>query len=52
MFLLSNSPSCHILDRFSGLPDDASVDEDDDGRVLYGLCWNILFTDPSLRQIS
>ncbi|KAM5348680.1 hypothetical protein ACJ41O_008504 [Fusarium nematophilum] len=38
-FILPNSPSCRVLDRFSDLPDDAAVDEDDSGRIPF---WPLL----------
>ncbi|RGP61362.1 polyadp-ribose glycohydrolase [Fusarium sporotrichioides] len=32
-FLLPNSSSCRVLDRFSDLPDDIQVEEDNEGKV-------------------
>ncbi|KAF5611065.1 poly(ADP-ribose) glycohydrolase [Fusarium subglutinans] len=43
-FHLPNSASCRILDRFSDLPDDAGVEEDEDGKIPF---WPLLKT-PSL----
>ncbi|KAF5545851.1 poly(ADP-ribose) glycohydrolase [Fusarium napiforme] len=38
-FHLPNSASCRILDRFSDLPDDAEVEEDENGKILF---WPLL----------
>ncbi|KAH7261054.1 uncharacterized protein BKA55DRAFT_608544 [Fusarium redolens] len=38
-FHLPNSPSCRILDRFSDLPDDAEVEEDENGQIPF---WPLL----------
>ncbi|KAF5249200.1 hypothetical protein FANTH_5466 [Fusarium anthophilum] len=38
-FHLPNSASCRILDRFSNLPDDAGVEEDEDGKIPF---WPLL----------
>ncbi|KAF4447552.1 Poly(ADP-ribose) glycohydrolase [Fusarium austroafricanum] len=38
-FLLPNSTSCRVLDRFSDLPDDAEVEEDENGRIPF---WPLL----------
>ncbi|KAF5660844.1 poly(ADP-ribose) glycohydrolase [Fusarium circinatum] len=38
-FHLPNSASCRILDRFSDLPDDAGVEEDEDGKIPF---WPLL----------
>ncbi|KAF9783067.1 hypothetical protein IL306_010101 [Fusarium sp. DS 682] len=38
-FVLPNLPSCRILDRFSDLPDDVEVEEDDDGKIPF---WPLL----------
>ncbi|KAK7426064.1 hypothetical protein QQZ08_007512 [Neonectria magnoliae] len=32
-FILPNSPSCRVLDRFSDLPENVHVDEDEEGRI-------------------
>ncbi|KAJ4312616.1 hypothetical protein N0V84_009854 [Fusarium piperis] len=39
IFLLPNSPSCRVLDRFSDLPDGAEVDEDESGCIPF---WPLL----------
>ncbi|RMJ08665.1 hypothetical protein CDV36_011706 [Fusarium kuroshium] len=39
IFLLPNSPSCRVLDRFSDLPDDVQIDEDDSGCIPF---WPLL----------
>ncbi|KAH7275881.1 hypothetical protein B0J15DRAFT_476093 [Fusarium solani] len=39
IFLLPNSPSCRVLDRFSDLPDDVEVDEDESGCIPF---WPLL----------
>ncbi|KAI8723983.1 Poly(ADP-ribose) glycohydrolase [Fusarium sp. LHS14.1] len=39
VFLLPNSPSCRVLDRFSDLPDDVEVDEDESGCIPF---WPLL----------
>ncbi|OBS19790.1 hypothetical protein FPOA_11514 [Fusarium poae] len=38
-FFLPNSTSCRVLDRFSDLPDDIQVEEDDEGKVPF---WPLL----------
>ncbi|KAF5633508.1 poly(ADP-ribose) glycohydrolase [Fusarium tjaetaba] len=38
-FHLPNSASCRILDRFSDLPDDAEVEEDENGKIPF---WPLL----------
>ncbi|KAF4340388.1 poly(ADP-ribose) glycohydrolase [Fusarium beomiforme] len=38
-FVLPNSPSCRILDRFSDLPDEIEADEDDNGKIPF---WPLL----------
>ncbi|KAF7553200.1 hypothetical protein G7Z17_g3802 [Cylindrodendrum hubeiense] len=38
-FVLPNSPSCRVLDRFSDLPENISVDEDETGRIPF---WPLL----------
>lgn len=38
-FILANSPSCRVLDRFSDLPDDPPVEEDQFGRIPF---WPLL----------
>ncbi|KAL6352779.1 hypothetical protein LRP88_13252 [Fusarium phalaenopsidis] len=38
-FLLPNSPPCRVLDRFSDLPDDVEVDEDESGCIPF---WPLL----------
>ncbi|RTE76098.1 hypothetical protein BHE90_009443 [Fusarium euwallaceae] len=39
IFLLPNSPSCRVLDRFSDLPDNVQIDEDDSGCIPF---WPLL----------
>ncbi|RSL61111.1 hypothetical protein CEP54_006397 [Fusarium duplospermum] len=39
IFLLPNSPSCRVLDRFSDLPEDVEVDEDSSGCIPF---WPLL----------
>lgn len=39
VFLLPNSPFCRVLDRFSDLPEDSEVDEDDSGCIPF---WPLL----------
>ncbi|EEU41079.1 uncharacterized protein NECHADRAFT_34348 [Fusarium vanettenii 77-13-4] len=39
IFLLPNSPSCRVLDRFSDLPDDVEVEEDESGCIPF---WPLL----------
>ncbi|KAM0426704.1 hypothetical protein ACHAPT_008020 [Fusarium lateritium] len=39
IFLLPNSPTCRVLDRFSNLPEDVEVDEDDSGCIPF---WPLL----------
>ncbi|KAK7415251.1 hypothetical protein QQX98_006000 [Neonectria punicea] len=38
-FILPNSPSCRVVDRFSDLPENVLVDEDEDGRIPF---WPLL----------
>ncbi|KAF4994610.1 hypothetical protein FGRMN_5679 [Fusarium graminum] len=38
-FILPNSTRCRIIDRFSDLPDDAGVEEDEDGKIPF---WPLL----------
>ncbi|KPM42550.1 hypothetical protein AK830_g3990 [Neonectria ditissima] len=38
-FILPNSPSCRVLDRFSDLPENIAVDEDGAGRIPF---WPLL----------
>ncbi|KAF5673652.1 poly(ADP-ribose) glycohydrolase [Fusarium denticulatum] len=47
-FHLPNSASCRILDRFSDLPDDAEVEEDENGKVpFWPLLKHLLYTPVS-----
>ncbi|KAF4471965.1 poly(adp-ribose) glycohydrolase [Fusarium albosuccineum] len=39
LFILANSSSCRVLDRFSDLPDDVPVQEDEEGRIPF---WPLL----------
>ncbi|KAM0223729.1 hypothetical protein ACHAQD_002803 [Fusarium lateritium] len=39
-FLLPNSKCCRIMDRFSDLPDDAGVEEDENGKIPF---WPLLY---------
>ncbi|RGP75669.1 poly adp-ribose glycohydrolase [Fusarium longipes] len=38
-FLLPNSPSCRVLDRFSDLPENIQVEEDEEGKIPF---WPLL----------
>ncbi|KAF4944038.1 hypothetical protein FSARC_14784 [Fusarium sarcochroum] len=47
-FILPNSTSCRIIDRFSDLPDDVQVEEDEAGRIpFWPLLQHLLYTPVS-----
>ncbi|KAF4950196.1 hypothetical protein FGADI_8344 [Fusarium gaditjirri] len=52
-FHLPNSPSCRILDRFSHLPDEAEVEEDENGKIPFWSLLNHLLCTPvsSIAQL-
>jgi poly(ADP-ribose) glycohydrolase len=48
-FLLPNSTSCRVLDRFSDLPDNVQVEEDDEGKIPFWPLLHNLISTPVLN---
>ncbi|KAH7179377.1 uncharacterized protein B0J16DRAFT_169671 [Fusarium flagelliforme] len=47
-FLLPNSPSCRVIDRFSDLPDNSTITEDSEGKIPFWPLLHHLINTPVL----
>ncbi|RBR25940.1 uncharacterized protein FIESC28_01213 [Fusarium coffeatum] len=47
-FLLPNSPSCRVIDRFSDLPDNSPINEDSEGKIPFWPLLHHLISKPVL----
>nr|CEG05651.1 unnamed protein product [Fusarium clavum] len=48
-FLLPNSLSCRVIDRFSDLPDNSTITEDSEGKIPFWPLLHHLITTPVLN---
>lgn len=48
-FLLPNSPSCRVIDRFSDLPDNSPITEDSEGKIPFWPLLHHLISTPILN---